>query len=304
MVFMKLLVVLPLTLPHISTALLRFGHASLEYLNPQVQIVLVMALFPVCMNIIQFCIFDQIIKAGKGDTKDGDGDDEDKEDEDDEEGGGYRRVPTQDIESTPRSLARRRGSSAHASRASTPVPKSPLLEPTSLGSKKDYRSTSPRPSPSPRHSLEGGSGRTGPGPAGGFWSSMLSASVGTDASNTSAYATPRSFLTSPQDSVSRLGASSTATATGGTRDDWRSGAPSPESFRPDPSEDLARVPQIDLSHLESDTSLPRIVTSSSQFGHVSRLSEDLGREARKQLSPRSSTMVSVNDDGVGMKDFP
>lgn len=306
MVFMKFLVVLPLTLPLISTALLRFGHATLEYLSPQAQIVFVMALFPVIMNIIQFCIFDQIIKAGKGDAKDGDGDDEDKEDEDD--GEGYRRVPTQDIESTPRaprpSRARRRGSSAHTSRASTPVPKSPLLEPSSLGSKKDYGSTSPSPSLTPRLSVDGGSGRnhSAAGPGGTFWQNMLSASVGTEGSTTSTYATPRSFSTSLQDS--RLGASSTATATG-TRDDWRSGAPSPESFRPDPHpEGLGQVPQIDLSpNSDSDTSLPPIVTSSTQFGHVSRLSEDQRREARKQLSPSSSTMASV-DDGMGMKDLP
>ena len=322
---MKFLVVLPLTLPHISTGLLRFGHATLEYLSPRIQIVFVMAIFPVIMNIIQFCIFDQIIKAGKGDTKDGDTDDEDKGDEDDE-GGGYRRVPTQDIESTPRvqrqrpSGARRRGSSAHTSRASTPVPKSPLLEPSSLGSRNDYGSTSPSPNLTPRLSVDGGSGRNGAGPEGTFWRNMLSASVGTEgsASATSAYATPRSFsASSPLDSHSRLGASSTATATTtalGPRDDWRSGAPSPESFRSpmdspqEAQEGLGQIPQIDLSphsHSDNDNGLPPIITSSAQFGHVSRLSEDQGREARKQLSPSSSTTNSVDDDdGVGMRDLP
>lgn len=302
---MKFLVVLPLTLPHISTGLLRFGHATLEYLSPRVQIVFVMAIFPVIMNIIQFCIFDQIIKAGKGDAKDGAGDEEDKEDEDDE-GDGYRRVPTQDIESTPRARARRRGSSAHTSRVSTPVPKSPLLEPTSLGSKRDYGSTSPSPNLTPRLSVDGSgagsrSGRNGTGPGGTFWQNMLSASVGTEASGTSTYATPRSFSTY-QDS--NLGASSTATANGGTREDWRSGAPSPESFRPDSEGLVERIPHIDLSpHSDVDQELPPINTSSAQFGHVSRLSEDQGREARKQLSPGSSTTPSMND-GMGMRDLP
>lgn len=320
MVFMKFLVVLPLTLPHISTGLLRFGHATLEYLSPRIQIIFVMAIFPVIMNIIQFCIFDQIIKAGKGDLKDGDADDEDKEDEDDD-GEGYRRVPTQDIESTPRTRrqrppgARRRGSSAHTSRASTPVPKSPLLEPSSLGSKKDYGSTSPSPNLTPRLSVDGGSSRNTPGPGGTFWRNMLAASAGTEgsasATATTAYATPRSFsASSPQDSHSRLGASSTTTATTtalGTRDDWRSGAPSPESFRStmdSHQEGLGQIPHIDLSpQSDNDTSLPPIITSSAQFGHVSRLSEDQGRAARKQLSPSSSTMTSV-DDGMGMRDLP
>lgn len=296
MVFMKLLVVLPLTLPHISTALLRFGHAMLEYLSPQVQIVFVMALFPVIMNIIQICIFDQIIKAGKAV---GDGG-EDKEEDDD--GAGYRRIPTGDLEdghggssSGSRSLSRtrdqrRRGSRSSVkgidSRSTTPIPRSPLLEPSSLGSRKDYGSTSP----SPRLSGDGGAGTTGT-----FWQNMLSARQGSNGGAGPA---------SPNDS-SLTGAASSTTATA-TRDVWRSGAPSPDSFRPDPD---GPVPPIDLSIVTTggDTTIspPVSMTSSGQFGHVSRLSEDLGREARKQLSPRSRTsMASVMDNALGMKDLP
>lgn len=300
MVFMKLLVVLPLTLPHISTALLRFGHDTLEYLSPQVQIVFVMAVFPVIMNIIQFCIFDQIIKAGKA-GHDGD-DDEDKGDE--EGGGGYRRVPTGDLEdggggggrtgsrSNSRSFStnrdrRRRGSSVKGvdSRSNTPVPRSPLLEASSLGSKKDYGSTTP----SPRLSGDGGAGT-----AGTFWQNMLSARQ-----TSAGAAATASTSTSPHDS--RYGASSSATAT--ARDDWRSGAPSPDSFRPEPD---GPVPPIHLSsQSDASASPPASMETSSHFGHVSRLSEDLGREARRQLSPRSRTsMASVMDSGLGLQDLP
>lgn len=62
---MKLLVLLPLTLPGISGLLIGFGHNLLEYLSPSVQVVFVMALFPLVMNIIQFCLVDQVIKGGK-----------------------------------------------------------------------------------------------------------------------------------------------------------------------------------------------------------------------------------------------
>ena len=62
---MKLLVLLPLTLPGISTILLRIGHAAIDYLSPSVQVVFVMAVFPLIMNVVQFCLIDQVIKGGK-----------------------------------------------------------------------------------------------------------------------------------------------------------------------------------------------------------------------------------------------
>lgn len=299
MVFMKLLVVLPLTLPHISTALLRFGQAMLEYLSPSVQIVFVMAVFPVIMNIFQFCIFDQIIKAGKGDAK---GEEEDDK-EDGDDGEGYRRVPTRDIESSPRQRQGRRDSSVRSrkdtggSRSSTPapVPRSPLLEPSTCNGSpnKAYGSTLP----SPRLSGEG----NGPGPGGTFWQNLLNVNASGSRSAASASAPP-----SPQDS--RLGTSMTATA----RDDWRSGTPSPDSYRPDPNDADTSIPQIDLDlspHSEHSNSPPPSpsVNSSAQshFGHVSRVSQDQGREARKQLSPRSQTsMMSFPEPAVGMKDLP
>lgn len=84
---MKILVLLPLTLPGISTLLLRFGHAAIEYLSPSVQVVFVMAIFPLIMNVVQFCLIDQVIKAGK-DAYDGTyGDDQVGSGMGDEEGG-------------------------------------------------------------------------------------------------------------------------------------------------------------------------------------------------------------------------
>ena len=70
-VFMKLVVLLPLTLPGISGSLISFGHSLLEYLSPSIQVIFVMAVFPLIMNVIQFCLVDQVIKANTG--KDGEG---------------------------------------------------------------------------------------------------------------------------------------------------------------------------------------------------------------------------------------
>lgn len=62
---MKLVVLLPLTLPGISTILLRVGHAAIDYLSPSVQVVFVMMIFPLIMNVVQFCLIDQVIKGPK-----------------------------------------------------------------------------------------------------------------------------------------------------------------------------------------------------------------------------------------------
>lgn len=70
---MKVFVILPLTLPGISTLLLRFGHAAIEYLSPDFQVIFVMMIFPLIMNVIQGCLVDQVIKAGKIDELEEDG---------------------------------------------------------------------------------------------------------------------------------------------------------------------------------------------------------------------------------------
>jgi len=287
---MKLLVILPLTLPYISTALLHMGHHLLDYLNPKLQIIFVMAFFPVVMNIIQICIFDQIIKAGK--TLGGDEGDEDVD------GGdrGYRPIPSGDIEASPGGMRRRNsglkggmsrsgsvdGGSRSASRnrsvLSTPIPSSPLLAPSTSGSRTNYGSTPS--SPAPEH----------PG-SGSFWRNILD---GRSNPNPPPALLPTS--SSPQDSHL-----STATA---TRHDWRSGAPSPESYRPDASQD-DRITRLDLSsdHRKEGRSRPSLELS-TQFGHISRLSDDMGREARRQLSPQAkASMNNLKGEGLGLGDL-
>lgn len=105
---MKVLVLLPLTLPGISTLLLRFGHAAIEYLSPSVQVIFVMAIFPLIMNVVQFCLVDQVIKAGRVEEVEEDG---------------YERVATDglDVEAGTTHMK----SSPHNS-----VPSSPLLSAT------------------------------------------------------------------------------------------------------------------------------------------------------------------------------
>lgn len=64
-VAMKLVVLLPLTLPGISDTLIRFGQTLLGALPTDVQVVFVLSVFPLIMNVLQFCLIDQLIKDGK-----------------------------------------------------------------------------------------------------------------------------------------------------------------------------------------------------------------------------------------------
>lgn len=63
---MKLIVLLPLTLPHISASLIRGSQSLLSWFNPDAQVIFVLAIFPMIMNVLQFVTIDQLIKAGKG----------------------------------------------------------------------------------------------------------------------------------------------------------------------------------------------------------------------------------------------
>jgi hypothetical protein len=63
---MKLVVLIPLTLPGISDHLISFAHNILSVLSLDAQVVFVLAVFPTIMNVFQFCVVDQLIKAGKG----------------------------------------------------------------------------------------------------------------------------------------------------------------------------------------------------------------------------------------------
>jgi hypothetical protein len=80
---MKLIVLLMLTLPGISGALIRWSQGMLGYLSLDVQVVFVLAIFPVIMN-------DQVIKAGKG------AEHKEAHDYDEEEMDGYEALPTRE----------------------------------------------------------------------------------------------------------------------------------------------------------------------------------------------------------------
>lgn len=248
-VIMKLMVLLPLTLPHISSGLIRFGQSLLAYLSPSVQVVFVMALFPLVMNVIQFCVVDQVIKAGKDIA----------EDKDEEEGGdGYRRLPLGDDQgpSSP-TVARRRvsGIKIRSSLPASPVPRSPLLE---AGDPKIYGTTSPRVEPLAHGVLDGT-----------IWTSLLK---------------------DGDESMSDSALSGQNHSTTSARAEYRSSAPSPESLRP-PNTDTS-IPDIDLLNVGTDS-------AKRHFGHVSRLSDDLGREARRSLSPRQNTsMATMQEHGL------
>lgn len=248
---MKLLVLLPLTLPHISTFFLSLGQSLLEYLSPDAQVIFTMSIFPLLMNMIQFCLIDQIVKASK---------DKDDRDDDDE---GYHRVPTReaDIEARTGGLTvgetRRRGSvirpptsrtlSSSSAPTSLVMPSSPLLSPA--GSRRDkYGSTSPSPNlGSPNRSDV-------------FWAALARSA-------------------SPSDSVS----SDQPDGLFGSRlapgQHVRSGAPSPDSFRP------ALQSSGELQNITDD--LP----CSATFTSVSRLSDEAGQQARQSLSPARERML-------------
>lgn len=66
---LKVVALLPLLLPATSTALLSFAHLALDYLPSALQVVFAMALFPIIMNVFQFCVVDQIIKSSQGSDK-------------------------------------------------------------------------------------------------------------------------------------------------------------------------------------------------------------------------------------------
>ncbi|KAK4687608.1 hypothetical protein P7C73_g2523, partial [Tremellales sp. Uapishka_1] len=115
-ILMKALVVLPLTLPFISSLLLSFSHDLLDFLSPRIQVIFVMAVFPLIMTVFQFCIVDQVIKSSIS-----------------EDMSPYGRLPTEDDVESRR----------HAIPSSPIIPSSPLLLPTPGIENKDYGSTSP-----------------------------------------------------------------------------------------------------------------------------------------------------------------
>lgn len=92
---LKAVVLIPLIVPWTSKGLLRFAHGLLDFLPSALQVVFAMAVFPVVMNVFQFCVVDQIIKAGQGQEK---ADAEDVEMD-------YAPVPTTEAEALPEESA-------------------------------------------------------------------------------------------------------------------------------------------------------------------------------------------------------
>lgn len=270
---MKLLVLLPLTLPHISDLLLGMGHSMLAYFSPSVQVIFVMAVFPLIMNIVQFCLVDQVIKAG------GKIDDDDEEEEGGAGGGGggggsgrriygtgdeeegYRRVPGWEHDLDGRAsgddsftgMTQKKGEEGDGEETVMARGNaSPLLSPSRYDG---YGSTTPSPVGSPTKSVEGQDVWTrmlgkskGQGGSGG---SSLKERLGADMSRDTWWAYP-------EDEEDEEG--------GSAERNTRSHAPSPESIRPGGSSALA-------SHT------------------ARRLTSELEREARLTLSPPGSPMV-------------
>ena len=257
---MKLLVLLPLTLPRISVSLIQFGHALLQYLSPPAQVIFVMAIFPLVMTVLQFCLVDQVIKAGKEQEKEGD-----------EEEGGYSRVPTREaeIEATPRGLtvkeARRRGSTVK-SRVPSPsispapiMPSSPLLSPADGEGRQDYGSATPSPG------ANSGNRRSGI-----FWERLLRRESGVE--------------DDVEDGLN--GTSADSSVFGGeetlqVRQYKRSGAPSPDSQRGANGDTTQLDASKDFSPVLAD--LP-----TTAFSTNSRLSDDLRQQASRNLSPSAT----------------
>lgn len=115
-VTMKLIVILIVTLPGLSGALIRGTQSMLGYLSLDVQVIFVLAVFPVIMNVFQFCVMDQVIKAGKGVEH------KELRDQDEEEMDGYAPVPTREHARRASGTALSRTSSRSSSTASFSVP--------------------------------------------------------------------------------------------------------------------------------------------------------------------------------------
>ncbi|ODO11820.1 hypothetical protein I350_00604 [Cryptococcus amylolentus CBS 6273] len=304
---MKLLVLLPLTLPRISDFLLRLGHWLLDYLSPSAQVIFVMAVFPLIMNIVQFCLVDQVIKAspqadeGRGDEVRESGRGRRRRGGD---GEGYSRVPDWEAD-----LESGEGPKPGAVDRALP-PSSPLL---SAGGHDGYGSTTPSPMGSPTasqsylpESLNGGSiwskitGKAGSeapkvGEAGSstWWEYPEAAeegrlSVPPERANRSKAPSPDSARASKLAFTSPIPPPSATTDPPIPADPSSSATSSSSSARP-------RQQSRDWGTNSSHSQTQRSVASR-------RLTSDVEREARLTLSPPGSPVVKEGAaDEVGME---
>lgn len=309
-IIMKLLVLLPLTLPHISDLLLGLGHSMLAYFSPSVQVIFVMAVFPLIMNIVQFCLVDQVIKAG------GKIDDDDQEEVGGGGGGGggriygtgdeeegYRRVPEweHDVdghasgEDSFTGMTKKEAEAAEAEAEGeetmmargTGLPlSSPLLSPSRYDG---YGSTTPSPVGSPTKSVEGqdlwtrmlGKSKS---QGGGSGASSLKGRLGGAAKSGNVNRDTWWAYPEDEDEEDEEGGSAAQRNT-------RSHAPSPESIRPAGLSAVATRNGSAMFRKNSRTP-PEWGTSSALSSHPARrLTSELEREARLTLSPPGSPMV-------------
>lgn len=261
---MKLVVLLPLTLPRISALLIRFGQEILSFLSVDVQIIFVLAIFPLIMNVFQFCVVDQVIKAGKhAEAKTEHHDSDYDAEEDVESDGGYRPVPTReaDIEAYGLPSPRRRGSSLRGSKPPSRAgsfigssPNSPLFQPEdSRLLNADYESRAIKSPTSARFTLGGEN----------VWTAVA------------------------RQRDEGAAVESTSTSTGaGTERGRRSDAPSPEADDPFEETDEPRA-------------LEPVGGGQPPFSAVSRLSTEAQRDARRELSPPRQKRRG-REDGIGL----
>ncbi|WRT63998.1 uncharacterized protein IL334_000925 [Kwoniella shivajii] len=317
---MKLLVLLPLTLPGISGALIDWSHNLLDHIGPRSQVIVSMAIFPLVMNILQFCLVDQVIKAGKDD--DDVNDDEEGEYGISNSGGEYRRVrdhedlenvlplpvhPSRDLHHTGKDQI---VSSNSRRRSSVMIPSSPLLSP-SPNPNRDYGSTTPSPIGSPiKSNINTISTSTNDS---SIWSINKVSEVGSSTTSSSTvFFDAQTDLSDPDtEAETETETESDKTNRLYVRNErgQRSLAPSPETLpiqSPDSTSnpnsigslrsdiDIIEFPKSGNHDEESRTpSPPSLISGLSRYPR-----EELEREARWTLSPPQSPTVESSRESV------
>ncbi|KAK6905521.1 hypothetical protein L486_07124 [Kwoniella mangroviensis CBS 10435] len=322
---MKLLVLLPLTLPGISKSLIDWSHNLLDHLGAKSQVIFVMAIFPLVMNVLQFCLVDQVIKAGGK---------EDEEDDYNERGGDYQRIRGHDddqhnvngrgdIES---GLTRQISSNSinrNSRKGSSPsivIPSSPLL----TSNQRDYGSATPSPIGSPVKNKSILPGQTTD--SNSLWSKLINkvsdVSSSTRSSSTVFFDAQTDLESNPNSVQSR--STIGGTSEGGTsrlyvRDErnrrgQRSAAPSPETMPFEASPSMSSIQSDTYSEEEQRSggsgrtpSPPLTITNLEGISrHPPR---ELEREARWTLSPPESptvthgnTTMTDSNDSVSLKE--
>ncbi|WWC66574.1 uncharacterized protein I206_100477 [Kwoniella pini CBS 10737] len=311
---MKILVLLPLTLPGISRALITWSHNMLDFLGPRGQVIFVMAIFPLVMNVVQFCLVDQVIKAGKDEDEDGDHDGSGG-------GGDYRRVREfddhdqdgQDLESGNRPISREIGrnilppsSARKESSASVVIPSSPLL----TSNQRDYGSATPSPNGSPikskSHINEFGENAANKD---NLWSKLINKVSDISTSTRSSSTVFFDAQTEIESNASMSVDNRDRLYVRDNRRGNRSSAPSPETLPSDasPSTTISTSPFTELGNHDQGVMEGEIspTVNLDLEGRKRYIPDELEREARLTLSPPASPTVDNlrnSTDSVGLKE--